>query len=385
MFLLKRRHSLLLGKIFFVLNKIVLGDSLSETNVIDYMKENSTAVLECKFKNVSDTSSITWILIDRNNSSKIPLTIGTDINPGFRNIKVVGNHTNGEYNLEFQRVTKADEKNYKCLSNNNNHPHEIEISVRLSTPNDEINIVNITESNTVVGVSGVSLTLNCISVHQPSSNISWSSNGEIISQKQGNLTTYTFIPSEEDQNSIYTCTAVNIEKTFRKSVRLNLVHKSSELRYISTTLETIIEEQETIAGSSEKNHMIVTVVAIILVTAGILISVYNFRNKGTDNNSKMKDMNMVQEVQAGTQGNIQHNQNPSGMVYIEVDFEPKQEKSGRKFYVHGSNHRSPYADIDFNAKADPLPESESEDNEFEEDDFVTLEDVKGWAIETSEK
>lgn len=78
-------------------------------------------------------------------------------------------------------------------------------------------------------------------------------------------------------------------------------------------------------------------------------------------------------------------QNPSGLVYIEVDFEPKQEKSDPKlFYVHGSNNRSPYADIDFSAKADPLPESESEDNEIEEDDFVTLEDVQGWAIETSE-
>lgn len=99
----------------------------------------------------------------------------------------------------------------------------------IQAPKDEIQIMNVTESNTVVAVSGISLTLKCISVHQPSSNISWSSNGEIISQNQGNLTkcTYKFIPSEEDQNSIYRCTAVYIGKTIRKSVRLNLVHKSS--------------------------------------------------------------------------------------------------------------------------------------------------------------
>lgn len=87
--------------------------------------------------------------------------------------------------------------------------------------------MNVTESNTVVAVSGISLTLKCISVHQHSINISWSSNGEIIRQNPGNLTTYQFIPSEEDQNSIYRCTAVYIGKTIRKSVRLNLEHKSS--------------------------------------------------------------------------------------------------------------------------------------------------------------
>ncbi|XP_052065162.1 uncharacterized protein LOC127704960 isoform X2 [Mytilus californianus] len=378
MFLLNRRHSLLFGKLLFVL--IQIGEGLSKTHVIDYMKENSTAVIECQFKSVSN--SITWIVIDKNNSSeKLTLAIDKIINQGFENFKVVGNHTNGEYNLELQRVTKADEKIYKCVSNINKSPHEIEISVLLSTPNDEIKIVNVTESNTVVGVSGISLTLECISVHQHLSNISWSSNGKIISQSQGNLTAYEFIPSEENQNSIYTCTAVYIGKTIRKSVRLNLV----QLRYISTTLETIKGEQETITGSSEKNHMIVTTVAIILVTVGILISVYNFRNKGTDNSSKTKDINIMQEVQPGAQGNVQHNQNSSGLVYIEVDFEPKQEKSGPKlFYVHGSNRRSPYADIDFLAKADPLPESESDDNEIEEDDFVTLEDVQRWKIEISE-
>ncbi|XP_063398875.1 uncharacterized protein LOC134683495 [Mytilus trossulus] len=237
--------------------------------------------------------------------------------------------------------------------------------------------MNVTESNTVVAISGTSLTLKCISVQQPSCKISWSSNGIIKSQDQGNLTAYEFTPNEEDQNSINTCTAVYTGKTIRKSVRLNLVHKSSELRYVSTTLETIKEEQETIAGSSEKNEMVITVVVIILVTAGIFISVYIFRNKGTDNNSKKKVKNKVQEVQHDTQGNVQHNQNPSGLVYIEVDFEPNQEnQNGHKFYIHGSNNRSPYAAIDFSAKADPLPESESDDNDIEEDYFIILEDVQ---------
>ncbi|CAC5383873.1 unnamed protein product [Mytilus coruscus] len=354
---------------------------LNETDVIEYVKENSTTVLECPFKGIP--GSISWLRY--NNDMSELITEDRNVNPNIENIKVVGNHTIGEYNLELQRATKADEKIYKCVSNMNENLWVFEISVRLSTSNDEIKITNVSESNAVVGVIGISLTLKCISEHQYLSNISWSTNGNILCENHGNESAYEFIPREEHQNAIYTCTAVYIGKEIRKSVWLNLVPKSSELRYISTILETTKGEQETIAESSEKNHTIVTTVAIILVTAGILIAVYSLRNKGTENNSIMRDVNVAQEAQPGAQGNVQHNQNSSGLVYIEVDFEPKQEKSGPKlFYVHGSNNRSPYADIDFSAKADPLPESESDDNEIEEDDFVTLEDVKGWAIEISE-
>ncbi|XP_071123146.1 uncharacterized protein [Mytilus edulis] len=378
MFLLNRGRSFFFGKILLILMQI--GGIINETDVIEYVKENSTTVLECPFKSISSVSWIRYTMSSKNDAQEV-IAIDRNVNQDIKHIKVVGNHTIGEYNLLLQQITKADEKIYKCISSINKHPHETEVSVRLSTSNDEIQILNVNESNTVVGFIGISLILKCISEHQHPSSISWSTNNNLLCESQGNVSTYELIPTEEQQNAIYACTASYIGKKIRKSVRLNIV----QIRYMPSTLETFQGEQETILGSSEKNHMIVTVVAIILVTAGIIISVYNFRNKGTDNNSKMKDMNMVQEVQAGTQGNIQHNQNPSGLVYIEVDFEPKQEnKSGSKFYVHGSNNRSPYADIDFSAKADPLPESESDDNEFEEDDFVTLEDVQGWAIETSD-
>ncbi|XP_071120166.1 uncharacterized protein [Mytilus edulis] len=385
MFLLNRGHSFFFGKRLLILMHI--GGIINETDVIEYVKENSTTVLECPFKSTS--GGVDWIrftMPSSKNDAHEVIAKNRNVNPDIKHIKVVGNHTIGEYNLLLQQITKADEQIYKCMSTINKNPLETEVSVRLSTSNDEIQILNVNESNTVVGFIGISLILKCISEHQHPSSISWSTNGNLLCESQGNVSAYELIPKEEQQNAIYACTASYIGKKIRKSVRLNIVRKSLEIRYMPSTLETFHGEQETIVGLSEKNHMIVTVVTIIIVTVGILISVYNFRNKGTDNNSQMKDMNMVQEVQAGTQGNIQHNQNPSGLVYIEVDFEPKQEKNGRKFYVYGSNNRSPYADIDFNVKADPLPESESEDNEFEEDEdyFVTLEDVKGSAIETSE-
>ncbi|VDI07333.1 Hypothetical predicted protein [Mytilus galloprovincialis] len=73
----------------------------------------------------------------------------------------------------------------------------------------------------------------------------------------------------------------------------------------------------------------------------------------------------------------------SKLNYIDVVFEPNQHIGG--FYIHGADNRTPYADIDFSAKAEPLNSSdESDENssclENKCDDFVSLEDVQQWNI-----
>ncbi|CAC5372297.1 unnamed protein product [Mytilus coruscus] len=78
--------------------------------------------------------------------------------------------------------------------------------------------------------------------------------------------------------------------------------------------------------------------------------------------------------------------------YIEVEFNLR--KTTPSFFIHGSDKRTPYADIDLTLKADPLPESDSNDdddagvnneldaggnNELEEhydNDFMTLEEIQ---------
>lgn len=49
----------------------------------------------------------------------------------------------------------------------------------------------------------------------------------------------------------------------------------------------------------------------------------------------------------------------SNLSYIDVVFEP-QPHSG-KLYIHGADSRTPYADIDFSAKAEPLISSDEDD------------------------
>lgn len=51
---------------------------------------------------------------------------------------------------------------------------------------------------------------------------------------------------------------------------------------------------------------------------------------------------------------------------------------GPNFRIHGSDNRTPYADIDLTIKADPLPESESSDDEEQNNnsEFLTLADIQ---------
>lgn len=100
------------------------------------MKENATTVLECPFKSIS--GSVAWIRYTMSSKNDEHEIIANDrnVNSDIKHIKVVGNHTIGEYNLLLQQITKADGKIYKCLSTINKNPHETEVSVRLSSKYD---------------------------------------------------------------------------------------------------------------------------------------------------------------------------------------------------------------------------------------------------------
>lgn len=113
---------------------LIEDKSLSEPDVIEYMKENSTAVLECPFKGVNNISWFTRK--ETNNKSLIALASNTQVKPGYENVKIVGNHTNGEYNIELQRLTKADENNYQCVTSIHGVVDVYSISLRLSSKCD---------------------------------------------------------------------------------------------------------------------------------------------------------------------------------------------------------------------------------------------------------
>lgn len=65
--------------------------------------------------------------------------------------------------------------------------------------------------------------------------------------------------------------------------------------------------------------------------------------------------------------------------YVEVEFGLKQPTGN--YFIHGADNRTPYADIDLLARAEPLISSDEDDESIAGgDDFMTLEDVQQWNI-----
>lgn len=56
-------------------------------------------------------------------------TYGLDIYPTFKSkLQIVGNITNGEYNLQINNVTEKDEGIYECFRYaKNNKPHKVTV------------------------------------------------------------------------------------------------------------------------------------------------------------------------------------------------------------------------------------------------------------------
>ncbi|CAG2240900.1 unnamed protein product [Mytilus edulis] len=83
------------------------------------------------------------------------------------------------------------------------------------------------------------------------------------------------------------------------------------------------------------------------------------------------------------QSSINNGLNPPNLNYVEVVFDNTTHNGA--FCIHGADSRTPYADIDFSARADPLIISEENEESLsshivENDDFVSLEEVQQWMI-----
>ncbi|XP_052063841.1 uncharacterized protein LOC127703809 [Mytilus californianus] len=93
-----------------------------------------------------------------------------------------------------------------------------------------------------------------------------------------------------------------------------------------------------------------------------------------------RDQKETQDQQQRSMNNGLDTQN---LNYVEVMFDNTTNNGA--FCIHGADTRTPYADIDFSAKADPLiileeNEESLSSHSVENDDFVSLEEVQQWMI-----
>ncbi|CAC5384090.1 unnamed protein product [Mytilus coruscus] len=100
-----------------------------------------------------------------------------------------------------------------------------------------------------------------------------------------------------------------------------------------------------------------------------------FRNSTHNQNfeqTRSTDRLRVKEIKTTTECNTE----TPILNYIDLQF--NSVTAGPKFVIHGSTDKTPYADIDLTIKADPLPESDSSDDDetTHNDEFLTLNDIQ---------
>ncbi|XP_069110142.1 PHD finger protein 20-like protein 1 [Argopecten irradians] len=61
--------------------------------------------------------------------------------------------------------------------------------------------------------------------------------------------------------------------------------------------------------------------------------------------------------------NIARKKNKDGLIYLDLEFKDQQNGT-RQVVIHGIENRNDYAIVDFTKKADPLPDSDPEENEL---------------------
>ncbi|XP_052075217.1 uncharacterized protein LOC127712670 isoform X2 [Mytilus californianus] len=100
-----------------------------------------------------------------------------------------------------------------------------------------------------------------------------------------------------------------------------------------------------------------------------------FRNSTNNQNfeqTRSADRLRVEKIKTTTECNTE----TPILNYIDLQF--NSVTAGPKFVIHGSTDKTPYADIDLTIKADPLPESDSSDDDEtnHNDEFLTLNDIQ---------
>ncbi|CAG2239456.1 unnamed protein product [Mytilus edulis] len=108
--------------------------------------------------------------------------------------------------------------------------------------------------------------------------------------------------------------------------------------------------------------------------SGHILAVSSDGGKGRQTEETNGDDNLtVQHLKNITSG--QNNTEASFLNYIEVEF--NTDTVSPKFHINGSGNETPYADIDLTMTADPLPESDSSDEEGPDtkSEFMTLYDI----------
>ncbi|CAC5411483.1 PVRL1 [Mytilus coruscus] len=204
-----------------------------KNNSTVYVLEGATAILEC---NVPPNVKSTWDK-DNSNSSKryvIPYADGREINknlPNLNNLAIVGEISEGNYNLQIQNVSSSDEGVYICSHLSiDSGAQESNVTLQVKVKPTDIKIIH-SINGIVHGEEGKSLNLTCTvkSGIPPEEIITWYNMSSLINTGGPGMLSVLITPSRNDHRTQYNCnvTSDSLHQPLQKNITLDIRYKPS--------------------------------------------------------------------------------------------------------------------------------------------------------------
>ncbi|CAC5420413.1 unnamed protein product [Mytilus coruscus] len=226
-----------------------LADILNSSTV--FVLEGATAILEC---NMPPGTKSTW---DKANSSfgqqsVVPYADGREINtdlPNVHNLAIVGQISEGNYNLQIQHVSSDDEGVYICSHKSN----ELEINEYLVTLTLKVKPTDIkilpSINGIVHGEEGKSLNLTCTvkSGIPPRETITWYNTSTPINTGGPGMLSVIVFPTRNDHNKQYNCKVTSDSLLLQKNITLDIKYKPFVT--INTSNPIVVTENNTLTFS----------------------------------------------------------------------------------------------------------------------------------------
>ncbi|CAC5383203.1 unnamed protein product [Mytilus coruscus] len=217
-----------------------------KTNII-YASKGGSAVLKCKVEPNSKSSLDKGNLNDKKMiKTLIVQADGEIINPAIPNmnrLKIVGNITKGDYNLQIQNVSSSDEGIYKCsqrVTGISVKEHRIVLKLKVKPKN--VKILH-SENGVIKGEEGKVLNLTCsVESGIPPETITWYNvSSRLKYGGQGNLT-IRIKTTKFHHTKMYSCKieADTLLTPIQKNITLDIKYKP--FVYFNTSNPIIVTE-----------------------------------------------------------------------------------------------------------------------------------------------
>ncbi|XP_071180701.1 contactin-5-like [Mytilus edulis] len=210
---------MIIHRVFFVIQVFCLLYNYTNADTL-YIKLGSNTTLLCPFK--STIHKAQWVgpksLTAYSDGAHLKETL-----TNYEKLRITGNHIIGEYNLEINGFSAADEGLYRCNNINGSTAVHVDYHLEIYRSPRNMSVMNTSTDGLLEVNEGQNSLLSCrVESGNPPENMKWVHNDSILVFGGPTLLLYEFVPVVADHLQIYICFAnnSNTEDTVEYQVQL---------------------------------------------------------------------------------------------------------------------------------------------------------------------